>query len=632
MLRGIRKASSNWIGKTIMTIVMGVLIVSFGVWGIADIFKGYGQSSLATIGKTEISTDQFRQIYMDRLQQIGRQFGRPLTTDQARAFGLDRQVLQTVIQEAALDEDARRMGLAQSNEETMRIIMADPNFRGPNGQFDAGRFAATIRNVGYTEQRYVAEQRKIGLRRQIATTMNAGVEPPKAMVDAVTSFRSEERTIEFVKLDAAQAGTIEAPTAEALAAYYEDHKFQFRSPEYRKIAFVVVTPDEIAKWSTVSDDEARKAYESNKDKLAVAEKREVSQLFFSSVEEAQAAREKIKGGATFEDVAKERGKTTADTDLGSVTKSAIVDPAVADAAFALKTGEVSEPVKGRFGTILVKVGAITPGSVPSFEQVAPDIRRDLARQDAVAKVADLHNKMEDERGGGANVVDAAKKLGLNAVTVDAVDRSGRGPDGNLVAAIPQGTNIVSQAFNSDVGVETETINFNGGYIWFDVLAITPARERPLDEVKAEVEAKWRESQVTTRLRTKAAEMVKAIEGGATLADQAAAAGLKIETPPAFKRDADVTGLPGLVNEVAFRTAKDAVGQTQGSGNEWYVFRVTGVTIPPVDQASDEVKKLKDTLDRALSEEQITQYISSIEKRIGVSVNQSAVAQVTGAGS
>src|SRR6201991_1817294 len=142
MLRGMRKASSNWLGKTIMATVMGVLIISFGVWGIADIFKGFGQSTLVKIGSTEISTEQFRQLYTDKLQQIGRQFGRPLTPDQARAFGLDRQVLQQAIAEAALDEEARRLGLGQSDEETKRTIFSDPNFRGTNGQFDPARFQA----------------------------------------------------------------------------------------------------------------------------------------------------------------------------------------------------------------------------------------------------------------------------------------------------------------------------------------------------------------------------------------------------------------------------------------------------------------------------------------------------------
>src|SRR5260370_16689528 len=102
MLRGMRKASSNWLGKTIMAVVMGVLIVSFGVWGIADIFKGFGQSTLATIGHTEISINEFRQLYTDKLQQIGRQFGRPLTSDHARAFPFDLPPLHHPIPKAAL--------------------------------------------------------------------------------------------------------------------------------------------------------------------------------------------------------------------------------------------------------------------------------------------------------------------------------------------------------------------------------------------------------------------------------------------------------------------------------------------------------------------------------------------------
>src|SRR6201987_4282561 len=136
MLRGMRKASSNWLGKTIMAVVMGVLIISFGIWGIADIFRGFGQSTLAKVGHTEISLNEFRQIYTDRLQQIGRQYGRPLTQDQARAFGLDRQVLLQTIGEAALDEEVRRLGLGQSDAETLRTIYEDPNFKGLGGKFD----------------------------------------------------------------------------------------------------------------------------------------------------------------------------------------------------------------------------------------------------------------------------------------------------------------------------------------------------------------------------------------------------------------------------------------------------------------------------------------------------------------
>jgi peptidyl-prolyl cis-trans isomerase D len=626
-----RKASSNWLGKTIMSVVMGFLIISFGVWGIADIFRGFGQSTLAKVGHTEISIEQFRRLYTDRLQQIGRQFGRPLTSDQARAFGLDRQVLQQAIAEAALDEEARRLGLGQSDAETRRLILSDPNFKGSSGAFDPARFEAMIRQFGYSEARYVAEQRQVSLRRQIAGTVSAGLEPPKLMIEALSRFQNEQRSIEYVKLDAAQAGTIDPPSPEALAGYFDDHKTQFRAPEYRKLAFVAITPEDIGKWSEVSDEDARKLFEQRRDRLGTPEKREVSQIVFPSEEEALAARNRIASGTSFDDIAKERGLSPTDVDLGLITKSEIIDPAIADAAFALPSGEVSQPVRGKFGVALVKIGKIEPGVAPDFASVAASLKKEIATDRARTAVADLRDKMEDQRGGGASVIEAAQKLGLTAVTIDAVDRSGRLPDGQLASNIPRGLDVVSQAFNSDVGVDNDPIPFNGGYVWYDVLGITPSRERSLDEVKDQVEARWREDQIASRLRTKATEMVQKLDQGGKLADEAAAAGLKVETASAFKRDAVVPGVPAGVIAAAFRTAKDGAGQAAGAG-DWVVFRVTDVTVPPLDLGSEEMKKVTQTLQRGLTDEQIAEYVTKLESDIGTTINESAFAQVTGANS
>ncbi|MCP1741073.1 peptidyl-prolyl cis-trans isomerase D [Bradyrhizobium japonicum] len=625
-----RKASSNWLGKTIMAVVMGVLIISFGVWGIADIFKGFGQSTVAKVGSTEISLNEFRQTYTDRLQQISRQFGRPLTPDQARAFGLDRQVLQQTIAEAALDEEARRLGLGQSDEQIRQVIMNDPNFKGVGGSFDPNRFQAVIRNFGYTEQRYVSEQRKVSLRRQITGTIGAGLEPPKAMIDVLTRFQNEQRAIEFVRLDAAQAGTIDAPSPEALAAYFEDHKVQFRAPEYRKISFVVVSPEEIGKWSEVSDEDAKKVFDQRKDRLGTPEKRQIHQIVFPNVAEAQAARERLAGGMSFEDLGKERGLSSSDVDLGLVTKSSL-DPAVGDAAFALPAGEISQPIQGRLGTSIVKVDKIEPGSEANYASLVGDIKREIATERARVKVNDLRDKMEDERGGGASVIDAAQKLGLTAVTIDAVDRSGRAPNGQPVTSIPQGLDVVSQAFNTDVGVDNDAISFKGGYVWYDVLAITPSRDRNLDEVRDQVEARWRQDQIAAKLKTKATEMVQKLEQGGKLADEAAAINAKVETASGFKRDDSPAGVPANVVAAAFRTAKDGVGQTAvNGGSEVIVFRVTDIVEPAVDAASDAVKKLKDSLDRALTDEQVASYVNKLETDIGTTINQAAFAQVTGA--
>jgi len=631
MLRGLRKASSNWLGKTIMAVVMGILIVSFGIWGIADIFRGFGQSTLAKVGHTEISTNEFRQIFTDRLQQMGRQFGRPLTMEQARAFGFDRQVLQQIIAEAALDEEARRLGLGVSDAEIMRGIYTDPLFKGVGGGFDPQRFQSIVRQMGYTEPRYLADRRKIALRRQIVDTMTAGLQPSKTLLEALSRFQNEQRSIEYIKLGAAQAGTIDPPSPETLAAYFDDHKAQFRAPEYRKIAFVAITPEDIGKWSDVSDEDAKKLFEQRRDRYGSPEKRQVSQIVFPNVEEAQAARSRIESGLSFEDLAKERNLNSADVDLGLVAKSGILDSAIADAAFSLSSGEVSQPVKGRFGVTLVKVGAIQPGIEPSYESVAQELKKDIATERARNEVATLRDKMEDERGGGASVVEAAQKLGLNPVTVEAVDRSCLTPDGQPVKSIPPGLNVVAQAFNSDVGVDNDPIQFKGGYVWYDVLGITPPRDRSLDEVKDKVEARWREDEIANRLRTKATEMVQKLGQGGKLADEASSLGLKVETASGFRREGSVPGVPEGLITAAFRTAKDAAGQTPGTGGtEWFVFRVTDVTTPPVDLASSEMKNLKETLQRSMSDEQLAQYVARLQKDIGTSINEVALAQATGA--
>ncbi len=394
---------------------------------------------------------------------------------------------------------------------------------------------------------------------------------------------------------------------------------------------MLITPEDIGKWSEVPDQDAKKLFEERRDRYGTPEKRQVSQMVFSNVEEAQAARGRIASGLSFDDLAKERNLNSADVDLGLVTKSGILDPAIAEAAFSLPSGEVSQPVQGKFGVALVKVGAIQPGIEPSYDNVAQDLKRDIAIERARAQVATLRDKMEDERGGGASVIEAAQKLGLTPVTIEAVDRSGMTANGQPAKSIPPGLNVVSQAFSSDVGVDNDPIQYKGGYVWYDVLGVTPPRDRSLDEVKSQVEARWREDEIANRLRTKATDMAQKLGQGGNLADEAASVGLKVETAKGFKREASLPGVPEGLITAAFRTAKDAGGQTPGTGGtEWFVFRVTDVSAPAVDLASSEMKNLKETLQRGLADEQLTQYVAKLEKNIGTSINEVAFAQVTGA--
>jgi peptidyl-prolyl cis-trans isomerase D len=631
MLRGLRKASSNWLGKAVMFAVVLFLVVSFAIWGIGDIFRGYDRSSVATIGRTKITIEQFRNQYNDRLQQYSRRLGRPITPDQARALGLDRLVIGQIITEVVLDERARALGLALSDAEVAKQITNDPAFRGPNGQFDRLRFEQTIRAAGYTEGRFVAEQRRQLLRRELAGTIGAGLSAPKALVEAANRYQNEQRSIEYVLLDRAQAGDIPQPAPDVLAKYFEERKILFRAPEYRKLVIVSLIPWEQARWIEIPEADLKRAYEERKGRYTTPERRHILQIDFPNAEAASAAAERITKGTSFADIAKELGKSEKDIDLGTVDKSAVIDRAVADAAFALKEGEVSAPVQGRFGTVLVQVLKIEPEQVRSLEQVAGELKQELATARAKSEIFDVYNKVEDARAEGRPLAETAANLKLEARTVE-VDRSGRDPAGAPVN-IPDAQRLLASAFTTDVGVERDPLQVQDGYVWFDVVGITPSRERSLDEVKDQVEARWREQEIASRLEAKATAILDKLKAGTTLADIAAQDRLKLETLTGLKRGEASGPLSASAIAAVFRTAKDAPGKAEASEpGEQVVFRVTDIVVPSVDMASEDAKRTMETLNRGLSEALLAEYIAKLESEIGVSINQSALNQVIGGGS
>lgn len=629
MLRGIHKATSTWVGKAVMGVIMGGLIISFAIWGIGDIFRGFGLNSALKIGKTEISTEQFRQYYNERLQQIGRQVGRPITPDQARATGVDRQVLSQLVAETTLDEQAKALRLGISNAEIASRITNDPNFRGLNGQFDRSRFEQIIRQAGFTEGRFVEEQRRVTLRRQIALSISGDIRVPAAALSAINQYQNEKRAVEYLALGPAQAGDIPAPTPELLGKFFEERKVLFRSPEYRKVTLLAMSPADLAKPDAVPDADAKAYFDQRKASYGTPERRELHQMVFPTADEAAAAHERIAKGTSFADIAKERGLKDSDTEVGMVTKTDVIDPAVADAAFALKSGELSAPVKGRFGNVLLQVGKIEPGDQKTYEQVAPQIKREIAENRAKTEIGNLRDKFEDERAAGSTLAEVAKKLTLKSRTIDAVDRSGRGPDGKPIADLPTTPDAIAAAFGSDIGVDNDPLQMtNGGYLWFDVTGITPARERTLDEVKDQVETRWRDDEIGKRLQAKTDDMLGKLKAGGTLAQLATESGLKMVTANDLQRGRAGGFTPAKLVEAAFKTPKGVPGSAAGDQESArFVFRVTDVVDPTLDPIAS--KALTTSLQNAYSDDFVGGYVTRLQNDLGVTLNQQALTQVFG---
>jgi len=632
MLRGLRTASTGWVGKTIMAIVVGVLVIAFAAWGIGDIFRGYTRTYVAVVGSSSITPDQFRQLYQNKLNELSLRLQRPIPPDQARAFGLDRQVLGQWVQDAALDQLARNMRLGMSDDDLKRIITDDPSFHGPGGRFDADRFRQILQRIGQSEQTYVAETRRETLRRQITGTLASDIKAPNVETEALNRFQNEQREAEYVMLSRALVGELPAPSPDELAKYFERRKVLFRAPEYRKAIVLALTPAAIAATTEIAPAEVKEFYDKNITRFSVAEKRQLQQMLFQDKDEARKAAEQLAGGLSFDDLAKEKKLTDKDMDIGLLAKNQIADQKVAEAAFSLIAGQASGAIDNPFGSTIVRVVKIEPGSSKPFAEVEGEIKKALATERAKEQVRKLREKVDEEIGGGAHIDEIAKKLNIPYQAIEAVDRSGRAPDGKPVD-LPKGVDVLDGIFATEVGLENDALQTqDGGSVWYELVAVTPSRDRTLDEVKGELETRWRDDETMSRLTAKAQEISdKVNKEGAKLADVAAADKLTVEKTKLLKRNDSPAGLPVNAMTVLFNARKgSAVSAEAKDPIERIVMVVTDVTAPTFDASSPDTKKLSDNLRDSMINDLYAQFMGSVESDLKVEIDQAALAQALGA--
>lgn len=630
MLQSIRNASQGIVGKAIMTVVMGLLIVAFAIWGVGDMLRGFTSSTVASVGGVKVSAQEYRAAYDRAIQQYQRRFKRPFTNEEARQIGLDRSILQQLVSEAAVDAETRKLNLNISDSALRQIIASNPNFRDKSGAFDPARFEQALRDMDMNERGFVSELRKQVLRQFIVAGLATGIAAPKAEVTAEADYQGQTRSADTFLLPASAAGDIPAPSEEALKAFYNDRKSSYRAPEYRGMEILTLEPDTIANPAEVSDADAEAAYQkiAGKDpKFGAPEKRDLQQILFPNQAEADAAEAKLKAGSSFDDLIKERGLKTEDTELGETTKDAMLDKDEAEAVFALPQGGVSGVLKTRFGPAIVRVKSIVPSTIKPFKEVAEEVKRQVSASRAGDKIQALHDKIEDLRVSGKTILEAAKAVGLTGRTIDGVDARGLDPKGAPVN-LPDKAELLRAAFASDVGLDEAALNTaDGGYVWFDITKIDPAHELTFEQAKGEVEKQWRADAVDKALAGKADDLVKQIRAGGSIADVAKAAGAEVKPATDVHREGGA-GLPPSVVAAIFREPADGEGSAATPDGR-VVFKITADRTPPVDFADARVKAMASELETSTRDSLIDQYVAALRRTLGVVVHQDVLNSAEG---
>ena len=215
MLEMFRNAGKTWVAKVLLVLLAG----SFGVWGIQDIFGGFNATALATVGNQEISSQQYSDAYRQAMQRLAQQTGRNLSAEEARSMGVDRSILTTLIQSAAIDAQAANLNLSISSQLIAEETTGNPAFQS-NGKFDPSLFARILQQNNLNEEMYVASESRNRARYAITDAVDRGFTPPKTLIEALHRYRNEQRDAKYFTIKAAETD-VAAPTDEELKKQYE---------------------------------------------------------------------------------------------------------------------------------------------------------------------------------------------------------------------------------------------------------------------------------------------------------------------------------------------------------------------------------------------------------------------------
>lgn len=562
----------------------------------------------------------YQRAYQSQLNRVAQQFGSMPTQEQALAMGIPGQVLGQLAADAALTQLAKSLGVGVSDARLARMLREDPNFAGTLGQFDRESFTRTLQLTGYTENDYFALQTNTARRQQLDNGLFADLSAPQAAIELVSRYIGDERTIDYFVLNAESLPDVPVPTEEDLAAYLAEHQADFRTEETRTVDVLVLSPEALADAQTVSEEEIAAEYERRKPSLSTPEQRTVQQVVLTSDAEKAAFEEGLAAGKTLEQLAQENGATV--LQLGTMTKSQITDPTLADAAFSVAEGSFAI-IPGAAGPRAVGVSKVVPGATPTLEEQRDKITQDLKVAAARNSVLDVLDQIEELRAAFKPLSEIGERFNLPVTEVTLT------ASGAALSAVPNlaeadRAKVAQAIFAAEEGKLPPTIALaSTSDAWFDLKSVAPARDQTLDEVRDEVAAAWTAEKASGIAKETADKIVAELKAGKSLEEVAEPYMQFPALSQPISRSGD--GTPVIDQAVAsavFAGPSGHFGAARNGEGDYVIFQVVDIVPPaePNQQVADYVAgDVRDTV--------YSDFVSAVRNDYGVHENPSAISQI-----
>jgi peptidyl-prolyl cis-trans isomerase D len=607
-------------GGVLVWAMLAALVVGLAGFGIGA-GGGITSRNVARVGDQPVSSDDYVRALQQELRALNQQLGRDLPMTEARQFGVDRMVLARLVNDAALDGEAARLGVSAGDAAVRDRVVGTPAFQSPAGSFDRVTYEDALDRIGLRPSQFEELVRHEQTRDLLAAGVQAAATLPDTEALAVLGFLGERRGFEWIRLDAALLpAPVPAPTDAELQAEHQAHAAdRYTRPETRHVTYASVTPAALAEEIEIPEDELRAAYDADIEHYRTPERRAVDRIGFPTAEEAQAARTRLDAGETdFDKLAAERGLKPEDIDQGIVAADAL--PAEArDAVFGATGPGIVGPVETPLGPALYRLNAIIAASTTPFEEVRDRLAGDRALEEAARQISDDTAHIEDLIAGGARIEEIASETVMQLGTIDLNSETGGG-----IADDPGFRQAAGQAAT---GVETDLVELaGGGLATLRVDGIDPPEVIPLAEVRDRVAADWTADRTAEALGKLAVGQIGELKAGLSFADLAIRLDRPIATVAPLTRGETAPDLPPELVADVFAAAGEGTAVTRRDGDTVILARLTA--IEPFDAGAEANARVLDNL-RGQYREQVRDdalalYTAALRETAGVTLNQSLV--------
>ena len=607
-------------GSVMAWILMAMLIGGLGGFGVTNF--GGGASSIGAVGAQKISAEDYARALRTQMSAMSQQMGQPLTFQMAQAFGLDKQVLQSVIDNAALDNEAARIGLSVGDKSILVKLNEINAFKGVYGKIDPVIYDQVLKQNNLTKAAFEAGIRADTARQLLQTSVGSGLTTPATLIDTVAAWAGEQRGFSLMVLREKSLPTpLAEPDAAALQAYYTTHIADYTRPEAKRISYAALLPDDIAADMPVDDAKLQQIYQSRLPEFVIPEKRLVERLGFATEADAAAAKARIDAGTSFETLVQERKLTLADVDLGDVSQSQLGDAGAA--VFAMTEPGVVGPLNSTVGPALFRMNAILAKQETTFEQAKPDLAKELQTEAAVKAIADKVNAIDDALAGGASLADLAKEQGLS---LSSTDYAAGAEDNDPITADKAFIDAAAKLAEGDY--PQAILLSSGGVIALQLDSILPPAPRAFDSVKDQVNTAARAEALAAALSAEADRIKTAVEAGSSLGSFGI-----VSRSAAVDRQTRLPQTPNAVVAAAFEMQPNDLRVIQ---DQAYiaVLQLNSITAAPSD--SEALAAIRAAIDsngaRSISDDVLQLYTRALTAEAGISLDQSMInavnAQIT----